>query len=253
MDLSNDVQRYWNERIHDLEIARHAPGTREFFADLDEYRFDKLRYLPEMVDFNGYGGKRILEVGCGIGIDLVRFAKGGARAVGVDLSTTAIILAKQNAGHSGVELQLAVADAERLPYDDESFDMVYGHGVLQYTADPMRMVRECRRVLRRDGEAIFMAYNRLSWLNALSKLTKVELEHQDAPVLRMYSTGEFENLLSVFERVRLVPERFPVKSRLHGGIKGLLYNCAFVGTFNLLPRAWVRRFGWHLMAFCSRA
>ena len=90
------VQKYWNARIHDLEMTSHEPGTREFFADLDEYRFDKLRYLPKLVDFSSYQGRRLLEVGCGIGTDLVRFAKGGAHTVGVDFSTTALDLAQKN-------------------------------------------------------------------------------------------------------------------------------------------------------------
>ena len=55
-----------------------------------------------------------------------------------------------------------------------------------------------------------------------------------------------------FGDVRIVPERFPVKSRLHGGWKGAVYNGLFVGTFNALPRALVQRFGWHLLAFCTK-
>jgi ubiquinone/menaquinone biosynthesis C-methylase UbiE len=250
--LRGRIQRYWNERIHDLEMSRNAPGTKEFFRDLDEYRFDKLRYLPRLVDFDGYRGKSLLEVGCGIGIDLVRFARGGALATGVDLSETALSLARENASHAGVNLELRLADGEDLPYPDGSFDVVYGHGVLQYTAAPERMVEECRRVLKRSGEAIFMVYNRISWLNALSKLMRVELEHEDAPVLRKYSISEFRDLLSKFESVRIVPERFPVKSRLHRGWKGFVYNRVFVGAFETLPRAWVRPFGWHLMAFCRK-
>jgi hypothetical protein len=52
--------------------------------------------------------------------------------------------------------------------------------------------------------------------------------------------------------VTLIPERFPVKSRLHKGWKGVAFNTLFVRTFNALPAAWVRRFGWHLMAFCRK-
>ena len=251
--MNDRIQAYWNERIHDLEMTEHPVGTREFFDDLEGYRFDKLHYLPRLVDFGAYRGRTLLEVGCGIGTDLVRFAKGGALVTGVDLSSTAIELAKKNfALHDVTARELRVGDAESLPFAGASFDVVYGHGVLQYTADAAQLVRECHRVLKPGGEAIFMVYNRVSWLNALSKLMKVQLEHEDAPVLKKYSIGEFKQLLSPFEQVRIVPERFPVKSRLHKGWKGVAFNTFFVGTFNALPQAWVRPLGWHLMAFCKK-
>jgi SAM-dependent methyltransferase len=246
------IARYWNERIHDLEMTTQPVGTPAFFADLDEYRFDKLRYLPELVKFSGYTGQRVLEIGCGIGTDLVRFARGGAVVTGVDLSQTAIDLAVKNFAASGVAGDLRVADGEALPFPDASFDVVYGHGVLQYAAAPERIIAEARRVLVPGGEAIFMVYNRVSWLNALSKVMKVALEHEDAPVLRKYSIPEFRALLAPFGTPRIVPERFPVKSRLHHGWKGLAFNSLFVGTFNALPRSWVRPLGWHLMAFCRK-
>ena len=82
--------------------------------------------------------------------------------------------------------------------------------MLQYAADPRRIVEEALRVLAPGGTAIFMVYNRVSWLHALSKLTKVELEHEDAPVLRLYSIPEFRDLIRGFSETTLVPERFPV-------------------------------------------
>jgi len=248
-----EVTRYWNEHIHDLAMTSHPVGSREFFDDLESYRYEKLHYLPRLVDFAGYRDKRLLEVGCGIGTDLVRFARGGARVTGLDLSETAISLARSNTGLHGLagRVDLFLGNAEALPFEDGSFDVVYGHGVVQYTADPARLVSECRRVLAPGGTAIFMVYNRVSWLNLLSHVMRVDLEHEDAPVLRKYSIGELRRLLSGFDSVRIVPERFPVKSRLHGGWKGALYNSVFVGTFNAMPSRWVRRFGWHLMAFCS--
>jgi len=251
--MIDEIQRYWNARIHDLEMTDEPVGTPGFFDDLDEYRFDKLRYLPQLVDFGGFRGETLLEVGCGIGTDLVRFARGGALVTGVDLSKTAIDLAAKNFEvHGLTPVQLRVANGEALPYPDESFDHVYAHGVIQYTADPATLVRECHRVLKPGGTAIFMVYNRISWLNALSKVMKVALEHEDAPCLRKFSIGEFRALLAPFAESRIVPERFPVKSRLHGGWKGWVYNTCFVGTFNALPRSWVRPLGWHLMAFCRK-
>jgi SAM-dependent methyltransferase len=247
------IRRYWNSHIHDLAMTDHPVGTREFFDDLDDYRFDKLRYLPRLVAFDDYRGRRLLEVGCGIGTDLVRFARGGALVTGVDLSATAIDLARRNLELHGLTAQdLRVANGEELPFPDASFDVVYAHGVVQYTADAARLIHECHRVLRPGGEAIFMVYNRVSWLNALSKVMKVPLEHADAPVLRKYSIREFRRLLSPFDEVRIVPERFPVKSRLHKGWKAVAFNTVFVGAFNALPRSWVRPLGWHLMAFCRK-
>ena len=247
-----DVREYWNRHIHDLEITTHPVGSRGFFADLDQYHFEKLHHLLRLVNFEGYRGRRVLEVGCGAGTDLARFAKAGAVVTGVDIAASAIALATQNFEQQGLEADLREADGEHLPFAADSFDLVYAHGVVQYTSGAQALVDECRRVLKPGGEAIFQVYNRMSWLNALSKLMKVPLEHEDAPVLVKYSAAEFRELLDDFRDVRIVGERFPVKSRLHGGWKGTLFNTFFVGTFNALPRSLVRRFGWHLLAFCRK-
>jgi len=250
--MAAEVRAYWSRRIHDLEISSHPPGSPGFFADLDEYHFDKLRHLLTLVDFDGYSGRRVLDVGCGTGVDLVRFARGGAVATGVDIADSAIALARENLRHQSLPASLCVGDGERLPFPGGTFDFVFAHGVVQYTPSDRALVDECRRVLRPGGTAFFQVYNRVSWLNALSRVMKVELEHQDAPVIRKYSPGEFRGLLRGFADVRVVYERFPVKSRLHGGWKGALYNGLFVGTFNAIPRPLVRRFGWHLLAFCEK-
>jgi ubiquinone/menaquinone biosynthesis C-methylase UbiE len=246
------VRAYWNRHIHDLEITSHAVGSPGFFADLDEYHFDKLHHLLQLIDFDGHAGRRVLEVGCGAGVDLVRFAKGGARVTGLDVADSAISLARENFRHQGLPVALCVGNGEQLPFPADGFDFVYAHGVVQYTGGDRALVDECRRVLKPGGTAFFQVYNRVSWLHALSRVMKVGLEHEDAPVLRKYSPGEFRRLLRGFSSVRIVPERFPVRSRLHGGWKGAIYNNAFVGTFNAIPRPLVRRFGWHLLAFCRK-
>ena len=209
MATTAEVREYWERHIHDLEITSHPVGSRGFFDDLDQYHFEKLHHLLRLVDFNGWRGRAVLEVGCG---------------AGVDLTESAIALARANFAQQGLAGRFEVADGERLPFGDNSFDLVYAHGVVQYTANPQQLVDECYRVLKPGGQAVFQVYNRMSWLNALSKLMKVGLEHDDAPVLLKFSAGEFRRLLSRFREVRIVPERFPVKSRLHGGWKGTLYN-----------------------------
>jgi len=250
--LLEKIRSYWNKHIHDLTIATSPVGTPGFFKELEEYRFDKLRYLPKLVNFAGYKNKRILEVGCGVGIDLVRFAQNGAIVTGVDLAPQSIALAKKNFEHHGLSGDLRVMNGEALEFDDEQFDMVYAHGVIQYTANAQKMIDELYRVLKPGGEFIGMLYNRKGWLNYMSKLFKVGLEHEDAPVLKKYTIAEFREMLRKFSKVTIIPERFPVKSRLHKGVKATLYNTFFVGAFNLIPRFIVRRTGWHLMAFAYK-
>ena len=246
------VRAYWNSHIHDLDVSEHRPGTPGFFADLDTYHFEKLHHLLRLIDFDAWRGKDVLDVGCGAGVEVVRFARGHARVTGVDLAQSAIDLARANLAQQHLTASLAVADGEALPFRDGSFDLIFAHGVVQYTENDRRLVAECHRVLRPGGLVIFQMYNRRSWLQLLSKVMKQPLEHEDAPVLKRYTAAEVRALVSMFGNVKLVFERFPVHSRLHKGWKGALYNRLFVGTFNTLPRAWVQPFGWHLLAFCTK-
>jgi len=251
-DLTEAIRRYWNFHIHDLAVVEHPVGTRGFFEDLETYRFDKLKYLATVVDFRAYRQKSVLEIGCGVGIDSARFAERGARVIGIDLSEQAVRLAEKNFQLKGLDGDFEVMNGENLQFSEESFDLVYAHGVLPYAADPQKIIREIRRVLKPGGEAILMVYNRYSWLAALARLMNVSLEHQDAPVLRKFSVSEFKALLAPFSDVRLVVERFPVRSRLHAGWKGFFYNTVFVEAVRILPRAWIRPFGWHILAFVEK-
>jgi ubiquinone/menaquinone biosynthesis C-methylase UbiE len=250
--LIKQIASYWDEHIHDLSITTHAVGTPGFFQELDQYRYGKLNYLPHLVHFSSYKGKNLLEVGCGAGIDLVRFAREGANVTGIDLSEIAIDLAYRNFMQSGLNVDLFVMNGECMQFADNMFDVVYAHGVLQYTADTEKMIAEIHRVLRPGGEAIMMVYNKYSWLNLMRNVTKVPLEHEDAPVLRKFSVIELKQLLRPFQDYRIVPERFPVKTKLHSGWKARLFNNVFVRAFNLMPRPWIRPFGWHLMAFALK-
>ena len=251
-ELISRIAAYWDEHIHDLSITTHAVGTPGFFQQLDEYRYDKLNYLPRLVDFSSYKGKNLLEIGCGAGIDLVRFARQGANVTGIDLSKIAIDLAGRNFTQNGLNAGLFVMNGECMEFPDNSFDVVYAHGVLQYTADTEKMVAEIHRVLKPGGAAIMMVYNKNSWLNLMRKVTKVPLEHEDAPVLKKFTLSELKQLLHPFQAYRVIPERFPVKTKLHSGWKAYLFNSVFVRVFNLMPKSWIKPFGWHLMAFAVK-
>lgn len=247
-----EVQEFWNSHIHDWKIAKSPAGTREFFSEIEEYRFEKLHYLPILVDFNGYKGQRVLDVGCGVGNDLSRFCRGGSEVVGVDLAPHSIELAENNFEQRGLKGDFYVMNGEQMTFPDDSFDVVYCHTVLHFTPRPKKMISEIVRVLKPGGTAILMTVNRRSWLNVLHKTLNVKIDHLDSPVFFKYTAVEFESMLTELENVRVIPERFPVATKVHGGFKAKAFNSVFVGLYNVLPKFLTRRTGHHLMAFGTK-
>ena len=247
------VRAYWNTHVSNWKIATAEPGTADFFAQTEAYRFEKLHYLPRVVNFAGFPGRRLLDVGCGLGNDASRFARGGAHVTCIDLAPRAIELCRANFEQRGLEAQMQVMDGENMTFEDDTFDVVYCHTVLQFASQPERMVAEIARVLKPGGTAILMAVNRRSWFNLLRGLVKLEVDYLDAPVFRRWSLAEFRKLLAPhFGQLDIITERFPVATQVHSGLKAFLYNTVFVGAFNRLPHSFVRGSGHHLLAFCSK-
>lgn len=246
------VRRYWNEHVHDWKIADHPAGTREFFEEIEQYRYEKLDYLSEAIGFERFAGKTVLDVGCGVGNDLSRFARAGAIVTGIDLTEHAVKLATDNFRFRSLEGKFEQMNGERLALADESFDAVFCHTVLHFTPHPEAMIREIHRVLKPGGEAILMTINSRSWMIFLHRMMKIEIDYLEAPVFHSYSIAEFRRMLEIFDRIRIVPHRFPVRTRVHKGLKGRLFNLLFVDFFNALPRSWVRNTGHHLIAYANK-
>lgn len=246
------VINYWALKVHDLEMTHSEPGSSQFFNDLEGYHFGKLDYLKKLIPFGDFSGKKVLEVGCGVGFDLARFARGGAFVTGIDVSPKAIELARRHFEMSGLHGDLRVMSGDDISFDDGAFDLVYCHGVINYAPDDKAMVEEIYRVLKPHGKAILMVFNRISWFNFMMMTMKTEPAHYDAPVFKLYSVGEFKNLLSKFTIEKTVIERFPVKTERYEGLKALLFNKIFVGAFNLFPRFLTSSFGWHIICFVRK-
>jgi len=161
--LKERVRAFWQANPCGTKFADAEVGTREFFRRVEEHRYRTEWHIPGAAAFERAAGKRVLEVGCGLGTDGARFARAGALYTGVDLTEAAVGLARRRFELEGLAGEFRVADAESLDFADESFDLVYSHGVLHHTPDTARAVREIRRVLRPGGRAVVMLYHRDSY------------------------------------------------------------------------------------------
>jgi ubiquinone/menaquinone biosynthesis C-methylase UbiE len=229
MATANDKQRAREQWTNDPAGAvygrEHEFGTREFFDEVERHRYEEYApWMPEVMGFDQFPGKRLLEVGCGMGTDLLRFARGGANVTGVDLTPRSVETSRHHLKLYGQNGDFALSDAESLPFADESFDVVYSNGVLHHTPDTAGAVREVHRVLRPGGLARVMLYYRRSWNywieiilhrgllrgqlwrgqtaeDIMSRYVEVN-EGEGRPLVKVYSQGQARELFSMFTDVK---------------------------------------------------
>src|SRR6476469_2255953 len=139
-------------------------ATREFFDEVERHRYnDYGPWMREVMGFDRYPGARLLEVGCGMGTDLLQFARGGANVTGVDFTPRSVEISREHFRVYEMHADFSLADAENLPFGDSTFDVFYSNGVLHHTPDTHRTIAEAHRVLKPGGTAKVMLYYRPSW------------------------------------------------------------------------------------------
>jgi len=164
-ELKERVRAFWEAEPCGSVHANAPEGTKDYYDAIERRRNELEPFLPEYADFAGAAGKRLLEIGVGIGTDFIRFVRAGAHATGVDLTEHAVALVRGRLELEELDAELRVADAESLPFEDGGFDRVYSWGVLHHTPDTQRAIDEATRVLAPGGRLTVMLYNRHSWVS----------------------------------------------------------------------------------------
>lgn len=161
--LKDRVREFWQNHPCGTKFADAQPGSRAFYELVEQHRYEKEWHIPEAAGFSKTKDLRVLEVGCGLGTDGAQFAKAGADYTGIDLTEAAVDLARRRFEMFNLPGTFRVADAEQLDFPDNSFDLVYSHGVLHHTPDTAAAICEIHRVLRPGGRAVVMLYHRESY------------------------------------------------------------------------------------------
>jgi SAM-dependent methyltransferase len=153
---------FWTTYQPGFRFSAAEPGTPEFFSEVERHRYELEPHIPEIVDFPRWASSRVLEVGCGVATDGLQFARAGADYTGLDSSDRGLELARARFELEGAAGDFVAGSAIDLPFDDESFDLVYSHGVIHHLHETRRAVAEIHRVLKPNGIALVMLYHRNS-------------------------------------------------------------------------------------------
>lgn len=159
-----EIRTYWQGSTCGSVHADAEPLSQAYFDEIEAHRYRVEPFIHNFARFDEWAGKRVLEIGVGAGTDFINFARCGAELSGVDLTPAAIEHAQRRLDLEGLDADLRVASAEKLPFQADSFDMIYSWGVLHHAAHPERTFSEVRRVLADGGEARIMLYGRHSWV-----------------------------------------------------------------------------------------
>jgi 2-polyprenyl-3-methyl-5-hydroxy-6-metoxy-1,4-benzoquinol methylase len=263
------VREYWDRRPCNV---RHSPapiGTREYFDQVESRKYFVEPHIRGFADHARWAGKRVLEIGCGIGTDTMNFARAGASVTAVDLSVKSLELAQQRARLFGVadRITFREADAERLSdfVRPEPFDLVYAFGVIHHSPAPQRILDQIRRHFTAPHTTLkVMVYHRRSWKVAALALREAHgawwrldeavargSEAQNGcPVTYTYTRRQFAGILT---QHGFTPDEMFVDHIFSYRVRDYVqYRYVKSFPFNVLPsaahRALERRCGWHLCA-----
>ncbi len=290
-ELKERVREFWQQHPCGTKFTDIETGSPEFFERIEQHRYEKEWHIPSAANFAATRGRKVLEIGCGIGTDGAQFARAGADYTGIDLTEAAIELARARFAASGLSGEFQVSDAEKLDFAADTFDLVYSHGVLHHTPDIEAAVSEIHRVLKPGGRAMVMLYHRGSYnyrvgirvlrragagllrseggIKIVHRLTGEPIdslrEHATslrnangnfsaAELLNQSTDGAGNPLARVYSR-REARELF--KDFREVELRAYFLNKRFIPVLgNLLPRsiesALASRWGWHLWIYATR-
>ena len=227
--MNTDVRTYWEEQpcVTGQTVTGDATlHSREWYERIEDHRYRLEPFIHGVAQFTRYHGKRVLEIGVGAGTDHLQWARAGAECFGVDLTDAAITITRQHLAVHGLASTLQRVDAETLPFDDASFDVVYSWGVIHHSAHPETIVSEVRRVLRPGGVFVGMVYARhcpavfkIWFKNALLRgrpwrsFSDVIWHHVESIGTKAYTPSEARALLSGFRHTELLRRITPYDTK----------------------------------------
>jgi 2-polyprenyl-3-methyl-5-hydroxy-6-metoxy-1,4-benzoquinol methylase len=260
------VREYWDNRPCNIRHSPKPVGTREYFDEVETRKYFVEPHILRFAEFERWRGKRVLEIGCGIGTDTMNFARNGASVTAVDISEKSLEIARKRAEVNGLadRIRFFHGSAEQLDQvvRPEAFDLIYSFGVIHHTPHPDRVLEQIRNYVRPGSSMKVMVYNRYSWkvfwiLLTYGKcqfwrLAELVAHYSEAetgcPVTYTYSRPELRDLMEKHGfHVKQIQTEHIFPYRIQDYVQ---YRYKKEWYFRWLPEplfhALERVFGWHL-------
>ena len=197
MDLKQRIIDFWDKQPCNILHSNSKVGTVDYFSEVNQRRYFVEPHIPEFAGFHLWQGKRVLEIGCGIGSDAEEFAKHGADYVGIDISAESISVCRQRFDVLGLEGEFYVHNCDHGLEQFGEFDLVYAYGVLHHYPDINRSVNFINQALVTGGEFRFMVYAKNSWKYAMIQKGLDQFEAQaGCPYAEAYTESQIVDLLA---------------------------------------------------------
>jgi ubiquinone/menaquinone biosynthesis C-methylase UbiE len=248
-----DVRLFW-ETMSCGEVYAEGDSLAARLESQARLRYEMEPYLRDFARFEGARGLDVLEVGVGMGADHCELARCLPRSLsGVDLTERAVEFTRKRLALYGLTSALRQADAEKLPFEDQTFDLVYSWGVLHHSPDTQKAIDEVWRVLRPGGRARIMIYNKWSIVGLLLwaryglatgrpfvPFREIYAQHLESPGTKAYTIREAEQLFRRFSDIRIRPQ-LSMGDLLEGKVGQRHQGLALSMAKALWPRSFVRR------------
>jgi len=254
-----EVRAYWNSRPCNIRHSALPIGSKEYFDAVEARKYLVEPHILDFASFPAWNGKRVLEIGCGIGTDAVNFARNGAEYVGVELSDVSLEIARQRFDVLGLNGQFFSADVEALSASEipaGPYDLIYSFCVIHHTVDPSGALSEIRKFASIGSELRIMLYARNSFKAILIEEGFDQPEAQDGCPIALTYTPETARALvesAGFEVVSIEQDHiFPYQVD-----KYVNYEYKREPWFEVMPpdlfKLLEKRLGWHLLISAEAA
>jgi SAM-dependent methyltransferase len=260
------VRDFWDRRPCNIRHSLRPVGTQEYFDEVEARKYFVEPHIRRFAEFPKWAGKRVLEIGCGIGTDTINFARHGALVTALELSERSLEIARHRAEVYGFadRIRFFGGNAEELAtfVPIEPYDLIYSFGVIHHTPRPERVIEQMRHYVQPGSIIKVMVYHRYAWKvlwillthgrGQFWRCTDLVARHSEAesgcPITYTFTRCEMRDLLQRygFQVTDLwVDHIFPYHIPDY-----LQYRYRRAWYFRLMP-GWLfrwleRHFGWHL-------